>query len=97
MQNWRLYLTELRVGVQRQERSRGIAGAAVQVARGGWVHDLQQQADQQIAPEQPRELLRHERRAPTDEATYGGALHDRPQGRAGGLAASGVQRASDLG
>src|SRR5262249_41643160 len=75
-----------------QESRCGVAGACCEFARSRSLGDAEQQADQQIPPEQPGELLGKFGRTTCEQSGCLSVGHDLTQGGTARLAPYGVER-----
>src|SRR5260370_38286967 len=80
-----------------QEGSRGVAGTSRDFAGVRSLGDAEQQADHQMAPEQPAELLGKFGRTACEKSGRLGPGHDFTQGGAACLASSRVERTRPCG
>src|SRR5260370_7902977 len=80
-----------------QEGSRGVAGTSRDFAGVRSLGDAEQQADHQMAPEQPAELLGKFGRTACEKSGRLGPGHDFTQGGAACLASSRVERTRHFG
>src|SRR5579872_5004756 len=74
-----------------------IAGTSLDLARGRLLGDAEQQADHQIAPEQPEELFGKFGRTACEQSRRLGPSHDFTQGGAPRLASYSVERTGHFG
>src|SRR5258708_29624721 len=80
-----------------QEGGCGVAGTSRDFAGVRSLGDAEQQADHQMAPEQPAELLSKFGRTACEQSGRLGASHDFTQGSAACLASSRVERTRHFG
>src|SRR5215831_19908812 len=80
-----------------QEGGCGVAGTSRDFGGGRSLGDAEQQADLQIAPEQPSKLLSKFGRTACEQSGRPGSGHDFAQGGAASLACYGVERTRHFG